>query len=89
MLQSSSPDSTSSSIQSSLLAGRVLRSSQGLNTLPTNDDVTLVQDCVGNLGSIPVSAPGMYYVSPSQPEKRRQLRVPSPCMATMSMFVGS
>jgi hypothetical protein len=30
----------------------------------------------------------MYYESPSQPEKRRQLRVPSPRMVTMSIFAG-
>jgi hypothetical protein len=71
MSQSPSPDSTSSLVQSSPLAGRELISLEGLNALPTSDDVILVQDFVGNPGAIPMSGPGMYYVSPSQPEKRR------------------
>ena len=55
---------------------------------PTSDDVVLVPDSVGKAGATAVSGPGMYYVSPSQPEKRRQLRVRSPRVATMSIFAG-
>ena len=88
MSQSPSPDSTGSSVQSSPLAGRESRHSECPNALPTSDDVVLVPDSVGKAGATAVSGPGMYYVSPSQPEKRRQLRVRSPRVATMSMFAG-
>ena len=71
MLQSPSSDFTGSLVQSSPLAGRESRHSKCPNALPTSDDVVLVPDSVSKPGAIAVSGPGMYYVSPSQPEKRR------------------
>jgi hypothetical protein len=88
MLQSPSLDLTGSSVQSSPIAGRELRLSECPNALPTSDDVVLIQDSTSNPVAVHVSGLGMYYVSLSQPEKRRQLHVPSPRMATTSVFAG-
>jgi hypothetical protein len=48
MSKSPSPDLTGSLVQSSPVAGRELRLSEGLNALPTSDDVVLLQDSIGN-----------------------------------------
>src|SRR5450759_4939175 len=82
----SDPDSPSSSVQSSPNAPRRFLPLHILKTLsPSKQIIPTISDSDSESEDESVSLPTSYYTSPSRPEKRRHLTVPSPRMAMLSI----
>src|SRR5450759_1268016 len=82
----SDPDSPSSSVQSSPNAPRRFLPLHILKMLsPSKQVIPTVSDSDSESDDEFVPLPTSYYTSPSRPEKRRHLSVPSPRMAILSI----
>lgn len=83
-MSQSDSDSPTSSVESSPNVPRRFLPIHILRTLsPSKQVLPTVSDSESDDESVPV--PASYYTSPSRPEKRRHLSVPSPKMAQLSI----